>query len=130
MTLAQQIALALYPKREDEGKYPMFLAYRERAERTVEAVLSRQTTSVTEAAREIEAASAERPTERRLALYESILTRLRAQHAEELRRHKAALKVAKDALKECEQALDGSDRAGYAYTATAALAAIDKELKP
>lgn len=85
---AQEIALALYPKREDERQYPLFLACRERAERTVE----------------------------------PILTRLRAQHAEELRRHKAALKVARDGLKVYA-------RMGYPR-AQNALAAIDKELKP
>lgn len=54
MTLAHEIALALYPKRDDERQYPMFLAYRERAERTIASVLSRwMNPSVTEAARDL-----------------------------------------------------------------------------
>lgn len=72
---------------------------------------------------------------------ESILTRLRASDAEELRRHKAALKVAKDALTKCAADIEfwslrldseWSSFDGQLYPAMDkakdALAAIDKEL--
>lgn len=167
MTLAQKIALALYPKREDERQYPMFLAYRERAERTVESVLSRWTRKangdfseprkeelcVSESKSDANATESKTATDsaqnaesvsevakqimdfawgpdsdiRVQCEIESILTRLRAQDAEELRRRDAALKVARDALKaECAQFRFPDEDRPICH---AALAAIDKELK-